>query len=245
MTKKMKIKLPTVTLIGIDCVDIERLITAAKICTEHFEFGAVKLLSSKESSNWDITKIPDIPSIEDYSKFMITELDQYVDTPHAIIFQYDGFILNPNAWTDEFLKYDYIGAPWNMQQWLIDKFDLPQEALGKTIVGNGGFCLRSKKFISLCAELAREGKFARYNPEDLAVCVIYRRLFDEKEIQFAPPELARQFSFEGEGLDKEGWDGQFGFHGFRWTNISKWEKDHPEYNFDRFKLSCYCADERA
>ena len=24
----------------------------------------------------------------------------------------DGHIVNPHLWTNEFLKYDYIGAPW-------------------------------------------------------------------------------------------------------------------------------------
>ena len=41
--------LANVTLIGADCVDIDRLLLAADICQKDFEFGAVKLLSSTPS----------------------------------------------------------------------------------------------------------------------------------------------------------------------------------------------------
>jgi hypothetical protein len=34
------------------------------------------------------------------------------DTEFAILVHEDGFIVNPECWSDEFLKYDYIGAPW-------------------------------------------------------------------------------------------------------------------------------------
>ncbi len=44
---------------------------------------------------------------------MIKRINSYVATPFALVIQYDGFILNPDAWRDEFLDYDYIGAPWN------------------------------------------------------------------------------------------------------------------------------------
>ncbi len=41
-----KISLPTVTLLGIDCVNIQRLVLVAKICMQSFNFGDVKLLTS-------------------------------------------------------------------------------------------------------------------------------------------------------------------------------------------------------
>ena len=45
----------------------------------------------------------------------------------------DGFVINPNLWTDQFLKYDYIGAPWS--------HTIPYYGQ-KYRVGNGGFSLR-------------------------------------------------------------------------------------------------------
>jgi len=227
-----KIKLSNITLLGVDCVDINRLIQAAEICTKDFEFAEVKLLISLPSENFNIVKIKPIKSAEEYSKFIICELDKYFKTSHVLIIQYDGFILNPSSWTNEFLNYDYIGAPWLVADWSVKDFGFPENLLGKLVVGNGGFSLRSKKLTSLCAKLAKENKFSTYHPEDVAICVNNRKLLEDNGIKFAPVELAKRFSFEAENDEYDIWDGQFGFHGLRWTDISKWLKIHPEYNID-------------
>ncbi len=46
----MKKDLPDVTLLGVDCVDIERLVTASEICQKEFNFAEVKLLTSLPGS---------------------------------------------------------------------------------------------------------------------------------------------------------------------------------------------------
>lgn len=71
-------------------------------------------------------------------------MTDYVDTDYCLIIHDDGFIVNPHLWTDDFLKYDYIGAPWYLGinrglTWLQDRHNL---------VGNGGFCIRSKKLMN-------------------------------------------------------------------------------------------------
>ena len=141
----MKKKLETVILLGIDCVDLDRLILAMDICEEKFEFADVKILTSIKSDHENVIPIKHIDSVEQYSKFVLAELDNYVDTEHVLIVQYDGFILNPEAWMDEFLQYDYVGAPWLVDQMFVDMFAFPEKLMGQTVVGNGGFCLRSKK----------------------------------------------------------------------------------------------------
>lgn len=226
-------KLETVTLLGIDCVDIDRLAMAAEICQTDFEFAEVKLLTSiKDSGHENIVSIDPISSTEEYSRFAISELDQYVDTPHVLIIQYDGFILNPAAWTDEFLNYDYIGAPWLVKDWSVDDFDFPPQLLGERVVGNGGFSLRSKKLTSLLSDLSRAGEFALYHPEDVVISVHTRKYLEAAGITFAPVPLAQQFSFEAEDDNNRKWDGQFGFHGLRWTDISNWQSKNPEYPID-------------
>ena len=170
----MKRKLETVTLLGIDCVDLDRLVLAMNICQQEFEFAEVKILTSIDSKRSDVVKIEPIKSIGEYSKFVISELDKYVDTEHVLIVQYDGFILNPEAWSAEFLQYDYIGAPWLVADWAVENFDFPAKLLGQFVVGNGGFSLRSKKILKLCAKFYQENIFERYHPEDTAVCVYYR-----------------------------------------------------------------------
>ena len=33
-------------------------------------------------------------------------------TSHVLVTQWDGFVLDAGAWTDDFLAYDYVGAVW-------------------------------------------------------------------------------------------------------------------------------------
>lgn len=97
-------KLPNITLMGIDCVNVERLQKALDISCAGIEFGAVKLLTSLETSDSRKVEIPHIGSIEDFSKFSICDLYKYVDTEYVLLVQYDGFVLNPQSWNDEFLN---------------------------------------------------------------------------------------------------------------------------------------------
>lgn len=227
-----KVYLKHVTLLGVDCVNLDRLILAAEICQRNFDFGDVKLLTSLENNHPNTIKIDRIGSVEEYSRFIITQLDNYVRTPHVLVFQYDGFILNPDQWTNEFLQYDYIGAPWLTADWSVKDFGFPEDLLGQYVVGNGGFSLRSKKLTAECKKLAEEGVITNYHPEDVVVCVRNRRLLESRGIKFAPVELAKQFSYEAEDDEHISWDGQFGFHGLDWTDISKWTARHPEYKIN-------------
>ena len=34
------------------------------------------------------------------------------NTYNAMLIHSDGYVINPSAWRDDFLDYDYIGAPW-------------------------------------------------------------------------------------------------------------------------------------
>ncbi len=209
----MKKELRNITLIGIDCVDVKRLKVAADICELGFEFGAVKLLSSIPDPDPRVVHIPHIGSTEAYSEFCIKELYKYVDTEFALVFQYDGFILNPAAWTDEFLQYDYIGGVWYH--------------LGPIHVGNGGFSLRSKKLMQLLAENYKTIG-GELHPEDLWISETARPFLEAHDAKFAPEDVALRFSKEG-SFHGVTWQGEFGFHGLSYTDISPWFALHPEY----------------
>lgn len=223
-------ELPTVTLLGIDCVDLDRLAKAAEICMQHFSFADVKLLSSLPAgTHKNVVPIDPINSTEAYSEFAITKLNDYVDTDHVLIFQYDGFILNPNAWTDEFLDYDYIGSPLLINDQAIRTFNLDPKTRGDWVVGNGGFCLRSKKLLEQLQEMDRVGEFAEYHAEDVIICIKKRAELESQGFTFAPIELAEKFSFEYETITgRTAWTNEFGFHGLKWSDISAWLKQHPE-----------------
>lgn len=224
----MKKHLPIVTLLGLDCIDIERLKLAADICQKHFEFGAVKLLSSIPDNDPRTVLIDAVDSIENYSHFFIKKINDFVDTDFVLVIQYDGFILNPEAWTDDFLNYDYIGAPW----WYEDENN----------VGNGGFSLRSKKLLHI---LHHDNQIEQFHPEDHHIARTYGDYLRSQGILFAPESLASKFSIEGclkEPVPvKYGsiWTNEFGFHGLDETDISAWAVLHPEYAVNSASKSIY------
>ena len=51
-----------------------------------------------------------INNISEYNNFML-KIGEYIESDFALVVQDDGHIVNPNNWSDEFLAYDYIGAP--------------------------------------------------------------------------------------------------------------------------------------
>lgn len=144
-----------------------------------------------------------------YNNFILKSLYDYISTDYCLIIQWDGFVLNPHLWTNEFLQYDYIGAKWHYShlkgcRWLFP--EVKQRAY-LNLVGNGGFSLRSKK-------LLQETKLAPFEcngPEDAYICNNYYDYFKTKGINFGTPEVADKFSREMN--HSLAWDSVFGFHG--------------------------------
>lgn len=137
-------------------------------------------------------------SIDTYSEFVLKCLWPFVATEFVLIVHWDGFVIAPGQWTDEFMAYDYIGAPW---AWADDHMS----------VGNGGFCLRSRRVLQACKEVnfRRHPEIPYGGIEDILICRLYRSYMEERGIRFAPRPLAERFSYEtGECPQLP-----FGFHG--------------------------------
>ena len=103
----------------------------------------------------------------------------------------------PSAWTDDFLNYDYIGAPW-VARALYPGVD------PRCRVGNGGFSLRSRRL----QQVLQLAPVKYHHPEDVAICQVYRPALEALGMKFAPLEVARKFSVELGEIN-----GQFGQHG--------------------------------
>jgi len=203
--------LPNVTLIGV-ADDVEGLIHAAKISMTDIHFGAVKVLSytqpKKIPQGIQWVEIDRLGSKEAYSKFMFEKLADYVDTEFMIVFQGDGFIISAKAWNNDFLEFDYIGAPWNFYN------DGMQ-------VGNGGFSLRTKRLHEILSTdksivLRNDDKITN-KAEDHNISRIYRPYLEANYgIKFAPVEVAEKFSIEAWAVMPPGnkYNGSFGYHGF-------------------------------
>jgi hypothetical protein len=206
-----KIKLENVTLVCVTSVNVERAINALKYSCRGIDFKEVKLLTDKDISDSKIIVEKIIPlDLNGYSKFIVYDLYKHINTEFALIIQDDGFVINPDKWEDEFLKYDYIGAPWALPS---DNFSY-RDPFGNLIrVGNGGFSLRSKKLLSLSTELELEWKsyFGFYNEDGFFTCH-NRHLFEKEGCKYAPLEVAVRFSKEREIEENKGII-TFGFHG--------------------------------
>lgn len=174
-------KLDNITLCCIDAVNPEKAKKAIDKCKESIEFGDELFIQTG------------IYSRQEYSKFVLQELHKHIKTDYVLIVQWDGYVINPDAWSNQFLEYDYIGAVWHWH---------PE---GRR-VGNGGFSLRSKRLCELTAK--PDFVYIDQNEDDL-ICHVNRQYLEANDIKFAPEEIARCFSFERELSDIK----TFGFHG--------------------------------
>lgn len=191
--------LPSVTLVIVDCVQYNRARVAFDHCLLSCNFGEAKFLSHFDMGNKYDVRIEKISSIEAYSHFMVKELANYVETEHVLVAQWDGFVWHPEMWDNEFLKYDYIGAPWFDSQ-------LIHGAPKKFNVGNGGFSLRSKRL----QDFLRDDDNLVIHPkaEDITICQWNRAYLEKCGFKFAPKEVAEKFAIENGPLKPA-----FGVHG--------------------------------
>jgi hypothetical protein len=151
----------------------------------------------------------------DYSYVTLKLCPEVCVEDYNLIIHADGFAVNSEAWTDEFLNYDYIGARW-----------------GDGMVGNGGFCLRSRKLYDAFINMKIKNLTSDYSqymndvacyvindlgekwiPEDNIICKIHKGVLEHQYgIKFAPVEIADRFSIEYDY--GSGWLGKsLGFHG--------------------------------
>lgn len=167
---------------------------------QHIDFGDVILLGLASFADHPalsdgrirLVPIQALTSIDDYSRFMLHELHQHIQTSHVLVIQWDGFITNPERWQDAFAEHDYIGAPW-------------YHGGHPGLVGNGGFSLRSQRLLQATRSIASpDGE-----PEDMTICVHRRAELEQCHgIRIAPLALAQAFACEY-GPYRE----SFGFHG--------------------------------
>lgn len=172
-------------MIIVDCVDVNLALYALLYSSRGIECEKSKLFSdilpNNLPENVEFIKISKINSLDEYSKFMVNVLPDYIDTEYCLVVQSDGIIINPNLWNNNFFKYDYIGAPWTP-----DSFFLTQGVR----VGNGGVSLRTLKLMKFAQSFKCRGA------EDVFLCVELKKQCDDLGIKFAPVELAKVFSCE-------------------------------------------------
>lgn len=192
------INLPQVTLItlsGLGYMANEHL-EAIKKSTQGINFGAVKYIQLSE-----------IVDLDTYSRAMIQELPKYVDTEYCLTVQADGWVVNPELWDDEWLRYDYIGAPWPMPT---DSISYRDKNGVIRRVGNGAVSLRSKRLLE-AGKLNKWESFYGFANEDGFICVNKVHVYEAAGCKIAPLEVAKHFSKELEIPENKGLR-TFAFH---------------------------------
>ena len=194
-------QLTNIDLISVNCVNPEQSVKALLYSSQHIKFGSIKLLSHIKPDNiTDDIEFIEIPeqSYTSMNWFHLNKLPNYINNEFMLSIHDDGFIINPDSWTDEFLKYDYIGAPWPALDWC-----------SRNRVGNGGFVMKSKKFMNIEQSLPYT-----LNNNDVLVTNTYYDHFIERGCNYAPLELAGKFSLEHVIPEVEyNLNNTFGFHG--------------------------------
>lgn len=164
----------------------------------------------------------------EYGWFMLFALWRVIDTDFALVVQEDGWVVNAANWQDEFLQYDYIGAPIHLARIVTADGDAywrkgfawttELDDPGKRVspVQNGGFSLRSQRLMRALVEHpalrvtvpppdAVEGDVLCMHwhnsdlMEDVQLTGVLRPALEAVGIRFAPLELARCFAIEHAG----------------------------------------------
>lgn len=189
-------------------------ILALQKCCENFGFYQVKLICDKKPDNlpkniiWEYA--PHINNINDFNQYMFSELDKHVESSHMLFVHDHAYILSANTWDDNWLKWDFCGAPW---RYMPDAY-ICHDTGEHVRVGNGGFSLRSKFLLGIPKKynipLTHENFY--YN-EDGNVAVYNRVKFLKLGVKYMPLEESCKFSYENPVPENNyGNMKTFGFH---------------------------------
>lgn len=211
-----KLKLPNVTLAAMTSVKIYETVKALEYSMQEIEFGEVVLITHKKPlflpKGITYKHTSRLTDIDCFNYKIAYELCDYIDTDYVLLVHYDGFVVHPEKWEDEFLRYDYIGSPWPIPE--AGKVHSYHDIYGNLCRVGNSVSLRSKRFLefprraNLKWEVDEEGFFN----EDIFLCCRNKHKIEEAGMQFAPVEVAARFGREHMVPESEKIDVTFIFH---------------------------------
>ena len=116
-----------------------------------------------------------------------------LDSEKCIVVQDDGFLMN-GKFIDDYLQYDYIGAPWADAK----DNDYIKKHINPGLVGNGGFSIRDvEKMKHICRTYKDEKKSLFYhNLNEIPEDVYFVKHLVQMGANVAPFDIARKFAIE-------------------------------------------------
>ena len=196
-SNEKKLYIPNLTLIAVATKDLEKTAMALRYSKSEINFGAVKLLAHYKPWNVgeeiEYSRIKPFRNVDDWGKFIIYDLHNYVETDFIMLIHADGFIVNPKLWNADFLNYDYIGSPWPIPKDPISYRD----GMGTLYRVGNSVSVRSKKLLQLPSilKLPWEPFNGMYN-EDGFLCVKHRKTLEREGVCFAKLDDAKHFAHE-------------------------------------------------
>lgn len=220
--------------------NIDSIVKIGNQSSSKLNFGKKIIYTYKEPTidpgDFEIKIIDEVP-YEDFNEYITEFYANSFDTEFMINFHCDGFIQKPEAWNDNFLNYDYIGAP------IILNFQNINKSSQNTVfpvIGNGGFSLRSKKLCQKIKKLKEINYLPKYlncfngsfisedfyqklpfyfRHEDVYIGLFCKDILESYGFKFPDENIASMFSTEHYGF-KNGelsfnydiYTNSFGFH---------------------------------
>ena len=206
--------------------EVVKSLKVLKNTAKYIPHEKIILFSSKsnikkfENKKLSVIKVKPIFSSADYSHFIIYELYKYINTSHVLIVHWDGQILNPKKWSEKFLNFDYVGAPFIPREY---DFNYCRDKRNNFyVVGNGGFTIRSKRLLESAIEFDLKDETIYTNThEDGFYCVLHRLFLESKNFVWADFNTAREFCLESPISLEDFFSFPLGFHGRKMLLISK------------------------
>jgi hypothetical protein len=181
----MKLRLPNVTLVMIDgtCPALAKL--ALQDTLDLVDCGDVLVCSPTDLGVPRWIKTPSWNDSAGPCAFMWYQLPFLMRTDFALTISWDNWVIDSSMWTDEFLRYDYIGAPWHYDD-------------GRN-VGTGGWL--SRRLLTFLAAHKVEFPILHpsipfYHPSDWLVSRHYRPYLEQRGFRWPSEQLASRFMFE-------------------------------------------------
>lgn len=143
----------------------------------------------------------DALTYQQYSIFVMHCLHAFVDTEFCLLVQDDGWVIDGSKFQPHYYDYDYIGAPCHAARVgndLVQGFrwvGMP----GAVIVQNGGFSLRSRRFLVTPSRAGIVYVPHTLHPlmnEDIQLCCLVREAMERQGIRYAPLTVALHFAVE-------------------------------------------------
>jgi hypothetical protein len=178
-----RLPLAQVTLCAVDTRTPALAAQALLRSMQQVQFGRVLLFTAR----WLPTRV--LPGVElfeidpvdteaELSAFIRLQLPAHVRTSHLLLQRWDAGVVEPAAWSDEFLVHDYVAPLW------------PHAVHGHR-VGAAGLSLRSRRFMAA----GLDPRLPAGAPEDHLLCGTYREFLEQVHgVSFAPERLARRFA---------------------------------------------------